>query len=422
MQSEEDILTVSQISYQIRNSLESQFSYVWIKGEISNFISHSSGHWYFSLKDEEAQIRAVMFKGQNKELSFKPEVGEELLVKGRVSVYPPRGQYQILCQDMERLGDGLLQKKFEEIKMRLKKEGLFDESRKKKLPLFPRHVVLITSEKGAAVRDIIRILKRRFKSIKITLVPSLVQGEQAPSNLLKALSESKKIPGADVLIIGRGGGSREDLWAFNDENLCRAIAHHPIPVISAVGHEIDFTICDFVADLRAETPSAAAELVVKSKEDLIDKLDQYQKQLEGILKLEFSFIFDKLDQYQRQLSQSMIFLLEVFKDKLNALDKTLKHPYRSIQDFQQKLDESHSKLSQSMQKLFENLKNNIHHFEKVILALDHQKIMKRGFSIVTRANGTLILSGKELNLEEILNIEFFEGQATVKVIEKKRKE
>ena len=255
MQNTKNILTVSQISYQIRNSLESQFFSVWVKGEISNFISHSSGHWYFSLKDEGAQIKAVMFKGQNQQLAFRPKNGDELLVKGQVSVYPPRGNYQILCQDMELVGSGLLQKKFEEIKRKLKEEGLFDLTRKKALPLFPRSIILITSETGAAVRDILQILNRRFKSAQVTLIPALVQGDQAPASLLKALSLSEKIP-ADVLIIGRGGGSMEDLWAFNDENLARAISNHPIPVISAVGHEIDFTICDFAADLRASTPSA----------------------------------------------------------------------------------------------------------------------------------------------------------------------
>ena len=244
------ILTVSQISQKVRDCLESHFSSLWIKGEISNFIAHGSGHWYFSLKDKNSQIKGVMFRGQNQKLSFRPQNGAEVLVQGSLSVYPPRGDYQILCYEMEILGSGLLQMKFEQIKKKLQAEGLFDRKRKRQLPSFPRHIALITSPTGAAVRDILQILKRRFKGVKVTLVPALVQGEQAVASLIKALSLSKKLD-VDVLIIGRGGGSMEDLWAFNEEALARAVAGHPVPVISAVGHEIDFTICDFVADLRA---------------------------------------------------------------------------------------------------------------------------------------------------------------------------
>ena len=396
MENLKKILTVSQISHQIRNSLEAQFPSVWIKGELSNFIAHSSGHWYFSLKDENSQIKGVMFKRENQKLPFHPQTGEEILVHGQISVYPPRGDYQILCHFMEIAGSGQLQRQFEEIKNKLKEEGLFEPSRKKPLPLFPRHILLITSPTGAAVRDILQILKRRFKAVKVTLIPALVQGEQAPASLLKALSLSKKIL-ADVLIIGRGGGSMEDLWAFNDETLARAIAQHPLPVISAVGHEIDFTICDFTADKRAPTPSAAAELVVQNTADLLNKMSGIKKQLIQNLNLQLSF----------------------FKDKLLTLEKGLIHPTRFIQDFSQKLDEMSLNLIRSLTQAFEKTKERIRHFEEILQALDPKKVMKRGFSIVTNTKSELVFSAKELKIKDHLHIDFFKGQVQAEVIRKK---
>lgn len=389
------ILTVSQISQKIRNCLESSFPSLWIKGELSNFIAHSSGHWYFSLKDESSQIKGVMFKGQNQKLSFLPQTGEEVLVQGKLSLYPPRGDYQILCYEMEIVGSGLLQKKFEQIKNKLKKEGLFDQKRKKALPLFPRHIVLITSPTGAAVRDILQILKRRFKGVKVTLIPALVQGDQAPTSLLKALSLSEKIP-ADVLIIGRGGGSMEDLWAFNDETLARKIASHPIPVISAVGHEIDFTICDFVADLRAPTPSAAAELVVQNTTELLEKIKQLKKQL--------------IQNIHRQIT--------FFKDKLHTLEKGLTRPDRLIQDFSQRLDDSSLRLYQNLKQIFKTAKQNLQRLEQVLQSLNPKTVMKRGFSIVTDSKGELVYDTKSLKIKDSLHIDFFKGSAKAEITKK----
>ena len=390
-----NIFTVSQISQKIRTCLESQFPSLWIKGELSNFIAHSSGHWYFSLKDERSQIKGVMFRGQNQKLSFRPQTGEEVLVQGQITVYPPRGNYQMLCQEMEIVGSGLLQRQFEQIKKNLQNEGLFDKERKKNLPPFPRHIALITSPTGAAVRDILHILKRRFKAVKVTLIPALVQGDQAPASLLKGLDLAKKLP-VDVLIIGRGGGSMEDLWAFNDEHLARAIASHPIPVISAVGHEIDFTICDFVADLRAPTPSAAAELVVQNVDDLLEKIRQFRKQFIQNLKLKF----------------------QLLKDKLLSLEKGLIRPHRMLQDFSQRLDEMNLRLEQNLKQVFEKAKERLNSCEKILESINPKTVMKRGFSIVTNAKGGLVCDTKELKIKDSLNIDFFEGQARVSVTEK----
>jgi len=414
MPEEKNILTVSEVSYQIRNSLESKFPSLWLKGEISNFIAHNSGHWYFRLKDERAQIKGVMFKGSNQKLSFRPKTGIDVLVKGALSVYAPRGDYQIICQEMEPLGSGSLQQKFERLKQKLKEEGLFD--RKRTLPLFPKKIAIITSETGAALRDILQILNRRFQSVEVLLIPALVQGDQAPASLLKALSLSKKTS-AEVLIIGRGGGSMEDLWAFNDETLARAIFNHPVPVISAVGHEIDFTICDFVADLRAATPSAAAELVVKNKTDLLEKLDQFQKQFEQNFNLQVGFLLDKLNQSRNHLEQSLTTQISNLKSQLRLFENSLSKPLRAIQDFSQKLDETSLKLKDSMPIFFENLKNKLTHFEQVLVSLDHQKILKRGFALVTNSQGVLISSVKQLQLKEELGIQLSKGQVKVKVIE-----
>lgn len=390
-----EVLTVSQISHQIRNCLESSFSSLWIKGELSNFIAHSSGHWYFSLKDEQSQIKGVMFKGQNQKLSFQPKTGDEVLVQGQISVYPPRGNYQLLCREMEIVGSGLLQKQFEQTKKKLKEEGLFDQERKRSIPPFPRHIALLTSPTGAAIRDILQILKRRFKAVKITLIPCIVQGEQAPASLRSALSLSKKLS-ADVLIIGRGGGSMEDLWAFNDEELARAIARHPFPVISAVGHEIDFTICDFAADLRAPTPSAAAELVVQNVDDL-------QK---------------KLQQLKRQFIQNIHLQLKFLKEKFASLEKGLVQPQRLIQDASQKLDEISLGLYRSLKQSFSKAKEQVKHFEELLESLNPKTVMKRGFSIVTNSKGHLIEDSKHLKVKDILHIEFFKGKAVASVTKK----
>lgn len=389
------ILTVSQISQKIRSCLESHFPSLWIRGELSNFIAHSSGHWYFSLKDESSQIKGVMFRGQNQKLSFRPQNGAEILVHGQLSVYPPRGGYQILCYEMETVGSGSLQQQFEQVKAKLQKEGLFDKERKKQLPSFPRHIALITSPTGAAVRDVLQILKRRFKGVKVILIPALVQGEQAPASLLKSLSLSQKLD-VDVVIIGRGGGSMEDLWAFNDEKLARAIAFHPLPVISAVGHEIDFTICDFVADLRAPTPSAAAELVVQNMEDLLEKIHRLEKQFVQGIKLQLRF----------------------FKEKLLSLEKSLIRPDRLIQDFSQKLDEISLRLDQLLKQAFERAKEKLKNFERVLESLNPQKVMKRGFSIVTNAKGQLICDTKELQIKDSIHIDFFKGKAKATVTQK----
>ena len=379
---------ISQINRKIAETLESAFSSIWLKGELSNFIAHSSGHWYFSLKEEEAQIKGVMFRGSNQKLSFHPENGQELIVKGRISVYAPRGVYQIICEEMELSGAGALQKSFEELKEKLKKEGLFDSEHKKPIPPLPSHIAVITSPTGAAVRDILNVLRRRFKGVKVTVIPALVQGTEAPKSLIAALGQAEALS-PDTIIIGRGGGSLEDLWAFNDENLARAIDHCSMPVISAVGHEIDFTICDFTADLRAPTPSAAAELVAQNGAEILQRVENFQGQLVSQLKFHINF----------------------WKEKVSSLESRVRSPERLIRELSQKLDDWSRQIVLSVRHGLEKDTVKLSHLEKLLKSLNPTTIMKRGFCIVRKEN-RVIKSSQDLNLKETVSLEFFKGRAS----------
>lgn len=387
------VLKVSEINHQIASTLEANFTDLWIKGEISNFVAHSSGHWYFSLKEADSQIRGVMFRGYNQRLSFFPENGKEVLVQGKITTYPPRGVYQINCITMEIAGTGELQKNFEALKKKLQMEGLFQKERKKPLPLLPKHIGVITSPTGAAFQDIWNILCRRFEGIKITLIPALVQGENAPQSLISALNQAEKIKTLNVLIIGRGGGSQEDLWAFNNEELARKVAACPLPTISAVGHEIDFTICDFVADLRAPTPSVAAELVIKNREDLVERLQKLQT----------------------QLTQSFSFHLTFFKEKVLSLQKQLLSPERLIQHFFQRLDDLSGQLKTAGRQALKNIETQVDSYEKILLSLNPKQVMQRGFSIVTSSKGKTLKTTKNLKLKDTISIEFFQGSASASI-------
>ncbi len=329
---EPEVLTVSELNKYIREILEGRFPLLWLKAEISNFKAHTSGHFYFSLKDARAQINAVMFRGFNSQLKFRPEDGMEVLVRGKITVYEPRGNYQIFCELMEPVGAGALQKAYEQLKAKLQKEGLFDEARKRPLPALPRHIVIVTSPTGAAIRDMLNVLSRRFKGARITVIPCKVQGDQAPGEIVSAIQLANRLEDADVMIVGRGGGSIEDLWAFNDERVARAIAGARVPVISAVGHEVDFTIADFVADLRAPTPSAAAELVVKNAADLQDRINNLS----------------------RALRFRVLAALNGYKQVSNSLAKRLVDPQRKIQDASMRCDELLQRLEQASARYFRN--------------------------------------------------------------------
>ena len=373
--------SVSEVTKMIQDCLESSFPPMQVKGEISNFVAHASGHWYFTLKDDSSQIRMVMFRSANQKLNWKPERGDSLEVKiqGHISVYKARGEYQIICQKMEKCGKGA--EEFEKRKEKLRQEGLFE--RKKKLPFLPHHIVIISSPTGAAIRDILNILKRRHRGVKVTLVPALVQGKEAPNSLIEALKKAQSLKTADVLILTRGGGSTEDLWAFNDEALARALFAFPLPVISAVGHEIDFTISDFVADMRAPTPSAAAELVVQNISDLNEQMRKNTL----------------------QLFQGMQRKIQHLKEKWHHLNQQLISPQKRIQDFQQYLDDLNTSLKRGFFQQNHLRKENLRGLISVLESLSPLKVLKRGYSLVSH-NKKLIKKAQELKKGEEIFIRF----------------
>lgn len=316
------IYTVSELTENIKSLVEKHYSSVWIHGEISNFKVAPSGHLYFSLKDENAQIRCAMFRIQSQFLKFKPHDGLSIIAWGRISVYPPRGDYQLLVDTMEPAGLGSMMLGLEQLKRKLEAEGLFAPSRKRPIPRFPSRVGLVTSPRGAAVRDMIRIIQRRSPGTHILISPTSVQGDRAPSEIVAALNRLCQVPDVDTIIIGRGGGSIEDLWAFNDEGVVRAVAECPIPIVSAVGHETDVTLTDFAADLRASTPSAAAELVVPDYRDLLELTNLLRDRL--------------IRSMERDLDQRAL--------ALNELLQHLQDPRRMIRDRWQYVDELSERL------------------------------------------------------------------------------
>ena len=339
------IYTVSELTRQIKDSLEGLFPNIWVEGEISNLRIPSSGHYYFTLKDSASQIRGVMFRSQQRILPFVPEDGMSVICKGRVNVYEPRGEYQLLIENLEPKGKGALQLAFEQLKNKLQTEGLFNEERKRPLPALPGRIAIITSPTGAALRDILKILNRRFPNLEILIAPVKVQGDEASGEIVQALKTINTLEAADVIILARGGGSLEDLWAFNTEKVARAIFDSAIPVISAVGHEIDFTIADFVADLRAPTPSAAAELVVRDKQELLQMLSHYNIRLKNTLRT----------------------CLEKNRNNIGYLSRHLIDPAKRIINYQIQCDDLHLRLGKSLPRIVQQRKSDIGHYREVIL-------------------------------------------------------
>ncbi|TNI25153.1 exodeoxyribonuclease VII large subunit [Aeromonas veronii] len=323
---EQQVFTVTRLNSAVRMILEQDLGLVWLTGELSNLAMPSSGHWYFSLKDMSAQVRCAMFKGNNRRVAFRPQDGMQVLVQARVSLYEPRGDYQLIIESMQPAGDGVLALRFEELKRRLGAEGLFDESRKRPLPREPRAVGLITSATGAALHDMLTVLKRRAPDLPVFIYPTQVQGSAAISQIVAAIAKANQRAEVDVLIVGRGGGSLEDLWCFNEEAVARAIAHSAIPVVSAVGHEVDVTISDFAADLRAPTPSAAAELVAPDNQARIQRLAHLKQRL--------------LQAMNRQQTAA--------RHDFILLQKRLDHqdPKRRLEQQSQRLDELSTRLQQ----------------------------------------------------------------------------
>ena len=435
-------LTVSELNSQVRRLLEMNYHNVRVVGELSSLSRPSSGHWYFTLKDSQAQIRCAMFRMQNQRITFQPQEGMKLLLRGRLSLYEGRGDYQLIVEHMSQAGAGDLQQQFERLKQQLAAEGLFEPMRKRSLPHQPQHIGIITSPTGAAVQDILTVLKRRFPIIPVTIIPTAVQGEQAKFQIVQALQQAQQSQLFDVLIVGRGGGSMEDLWPFNEEIVARAIANCTIPVVSSVGHEVDFTIADFVADYRAPTPSAAAEILSP---------DQYA-------------IKQQLQQLSHRLQQLWTYRLQQQQQRLDYIQQRLRHPKEQLQWQQQRLNALSFRLQQSIQLQIEQQRQQltylkkqplhtlltqqinrkrqqlIQHSQRLVQQIQQKKqvaqfqlqyqavklnamsplnTLARGYAIVTTKSGDIIYNSEQVSVNDIVNIQLHQGSLRTSVVSSK---
>lgn len=374
------IYTVTELTRDIKIIIENTFLEVWVEGEVSNFTHHSSGHMYFTLKDENSIIQAVIFRNAADGMKFKLEDGIKIVCFGRVSVYEKRGQYQVIINKVEPKGIGALQLAFEQLKKKLYQEGLFEESRKKPVPLMPFSVGIITSGTGAAIRDIMQILKREAPFLRVIIRPTIVQGDGAKADIVGAIEEFNQYKNVDVLIVGRGGGGLEDLWAFNEEAVARSIAASRIPVISAVGHEIDWTIADFVSDLRAETPSAAAKFIVNRKNQLLKEIHNNMLRLSSALN-------ERIYSLKHRLAEL-------------ASSRALRHPLDKILEYQQELDNIISNIRLKIGHRLDMARERLKLFSGKLSTLNPTAILSRGYSLSLNADGGIIKDAAQVSRGE----------------------
>ena len=390
------IWSISGLTQAIRKSLQSEFPVVWVRGEVSNLKAQASGHRYFLLKDESSQLKAVLFRGDASGSAYLPQEGDECLAFGEVTVYEPRGEYQLRVRHLLQDGLGNLRLQFEHLKEKLLQEGLFEEDRKKTLPNFARTIAIITSPDGAALQDFVSILKRRNWTGQIWLIPSLVQGAESVRQLIKGVELATKIPNVELLILARGGGSMEDLWSFNDEHLVRTLAKCQIPTISAIGHQTDFVLTDFVADLRAETPSGAAEWISS----------QYLQQVDRLYQLEQCLLRIPLDFLAR--AKEKLFLLETALDKIS--------PQARMERYHQQLDDLEHRLQTSTQNHLDKINHTLTSLEQRLYANSLPAAMKRGFAYLSDKNGNLIRSIEKLDSGKRIRAHLEDGSRELEVL------
>lgn len=435
-------LTVNALTKYIKRKFDADphLQDVLVKGEISNFKQHSSGHMYFTLKDEHARILAVMFSSHNRTMKFSPENGMKILIRGDLSVYEPSGQYQIYVKEMQPDGIGDLYLAFEQLKEKLEKEGLFSLQVKKAIPKFPKTIGVVTSPTGAAIRDIITTIKRRYPVANIIIFPAIVQGDQAAPTIVKAIQIANENRDADVLIIGRGGGSIEELWAFNEEMVANAIFRSQIPIISAVGHETDFTIADFVADLRAPTPTAAAEMAVPHIEDLIERVLDRQSRLiratkeriigqkERLARIQKSYAFRypqklyeqklvQLDKLQEQLKRGTMRVFDLNIERNVSIQKRLyrMNPNEIVNNAKGKQEKLRKQLIRAMSNIFTEKEKEFTYLVSTLEALSPLKIMDRGYSLVYSKQNILIKNIKQIKKNEVIKVKVSDGAFTCQV-------
>ncbi|MDQ5899738.1 MAG: exodeoxyribonuclease large subunit [Pseudomonadota bacterium] len=392
--SKKSIYSVSELNQMVQDLLEDAFLPIWVEGEISNFASPSSGHWYFSLKDEKAQVRCALFNGRQRYKDNQPQNGMQILARAKISLYSARGEFQLIIDQFEPAGEGALRKAFEQLKTQLAAEGLFEPHHKKLLPKFPGTIGVISSETGAALRDICIVLKERFPTINIIIYPSLVQGKNASAQIVQQIKTANQRKECDVLILARGGGSLEDLWPFNEENVARAIFKSELPLISAIGHETDFTIADFVADKRAATPTMAAQLASPDG-------NEYQQQL---------------DKTYHHLIKTILYLLKSYQQNLKNLAKRLRHPQQRLQDSFQNCDELTQRLNLSIKRQLHFHEQKLSGLSRTLHAISPLASLARGYAIVRDATSKKILrNSKEVKSGQEIITKLAKGELLCEV-------
>lgn len=439
----EEIFTVTRLNREVRFLLEGTFPPLWIEGEISNFVAPHSGHWYFSLKDESAQVRCAMFKPHNRRLHITPKDGMHVLIKARVSLYEGRGDFQCLVEHMEEAGVGKLQKAFEALKNRLSAAGLFDAIHKKPLPQLPVCIGVITSPTGAAIKDILHVLKRRFACAPVIIYPTLVQGEFAAANIVRAIQTANDRNECDAIILARGGGSIEDLWPFNEEIVAHAIFKSNIPIISGVGHEIDFTIADFVADVRAPTPSAAAELLTPDTQTLLNQLNQLKNQLLRFIKQlllqrqqhlgwldkhlqqqhpkqQLTEKIQRLNHYDSTLTRLMYDKITAKFATLNSLQHALMKiiPLYTIRDHNHHLKIAEHRLDALMQQKLQTLQQSFIQLATKLDTLSPLATLQRGYAVATNQYNKVIVSSEQVNIGDKIEVKLGKGWLGCEILTK----
>lgn len=428
------IFTVSRLNQTVRLLLEQEMGQVWISGEISNFTQPASGHWYFTLKDDSAQVRCAMFRNSNRRVTFRPQHGQQVLVRANITLYEPRGDYQIIVESMQPAGEGLLQQRYEQLKQRLAAEGLFDQSLKKPLPSPARQVGVITSKTGAALHDVLHVLQRRDPSLPVVIYPTAVQGDDAPGQIVRAIELANRRDECDVLIVGRGGGSLEDLWSFNDERVARAIFASRIPIVSAVGHETDVTIADFVADLRAPTPSAAAEIVSRNQLELLRQIQSQQQRLEMAMDYflasnnqRFTRLQHRLQQQhpQLRLARQQTELVRLKQRLDTAIDARLRRaslhqqrlsqrlsqhtPLPRIHRLQTRLQQHEYRLSQALSARLGASRERFGTLAAHLEAVSPLATLARGYSVTQAADGKLLKQTRQIQAGDKLTTRLADG-------------
>jgi exodeoxyribonuclease VII large subunit len=434
------VLSVRELNLAAKQLIESGLPLLWVHGEVSNFVNAASGHWYFSLKDEAAQVRCVMFRHKSQYLDFKPANGMQVEVLALATLYEARGDFQLTLEKMRPAGLGALYEAFERLKAKLEGEGLFDAGRKRDLPLLPKQIGIVTSPQAAALRDVLRTLANRMPNVPLVLYPVPVQGEGAAQKIAQAINMASRRAECDVLILCRGGGSIEDLWAFNEEVVARAVAASHIPVVSGVGHETDFTIADFVADLRAATPTAAAQAVVPDRQELRQRLAQHRQHLKRAVIRQFEQCMQQVDYLQRRLVHpaqrirqqgerlaalwqrirlSQAYILQHRQGRSDSLWQQLRMQRPNVARLQEQQTNRARRLSSAMQYTLDRHNARLLALQQHLQHLDPQQVLARGYSMVRDAKGKVVLSSERIALGESLDITFAQGGASAVVQEKR---